>query len=122
MRLITTTLLAMSALSAAAAPWKSISAQDVIRKLNLVPNVEKGYYIQTFVDPGTINNRSYSTAIYYLLEGNVGASIWHKVDTVEVWHHYVSTLHPCVDSATNSTRPEPPLHSSYLGTMAPRPK
>lgn len=64
------------------------SAQEVIQKLNLTANVEKGWYIQTYEDAGTVNNRSYSTAIYYLLEGSVGASYWHKVDATEVWHHY----------------------------------
>jgi predicted cupin superfamily sugar epimerase len=62
------------------------SAQDVIQALNLTANVEKGYYIQTYEDPGLIGNRSYSTAIYYLLEGSVGASYWHKVDATEVMH------------------------------------
>ena len=67
------------------------SAQDVVQALNLTANVEKGYYVQTFVDPATVpgGNRSYSTAIYYLLEGAVGPSVWHEViDAAEVWHHY----------------------------------
>ncbi|ROW01725.1 hypothetical protein VSDG_02128 [Cytospora chrysosperma] len=65
-------------------------AQDIIDKLNLIPNEEKGYYIQSFEDNYTIPclNRSASTAIYYLLEGTDGESIWHRVDAVEVWHYY----------------------------------
>ncbi|EOA85020.1 hypothetical protein ACJQWK_06324 [Exserohilum turcicum] len=67
----------------------SRSAQEVIAQLNLEPNPEKGYYRQTFEDSGKNNNRSYSTAIYYLLEGEVGASYWHRViDAVEIWHYY----------------------------------
>ncbi|ORY01054.1 cupin family protein [Clohesyomyces aquaticus] len=68
------------------------SAQDVIQTLNLTANVEKGYYIETFADQAKINNRSYSTAIYYLLEGKVGPSYWHRVDAPEVWHHYAGAL------------------------------
>jgi predicted cupin superfamily sugar epimerase len=64
------------------------SAQEVIQKLNLTANVEKGWFIQTYEDPGTVDGRSYSTAIYYLLEGSVGASYWHKVDATELWHYY----------------------------------
>jgi predicted cupin superfamily sugar epimerase len=65
------------------------SAQDVVKKLGLIPNEEKGYYIQTFEDDLKVaNNRSASTLIYYLLEGKVGSSYWHRVDSVEVWHYY----------------------------------
>lgn len=71
-------------------PVNERSAQDIIDKLNLIPNEEKGYYIQSFEDNYTIPcvNRSASTAIYYLLEGTEGESIWHRVDAVEVWHYY----------------------------------
>ncbi|KAI1749958.1 RmlC-like cupin domain-containing protein [Xylaria castorea] len=66
------------------------SAQDVVAELGLAPNVEGGYYLETFRDdrllPGT--NRSVSTAIYYLLEGPNAPSVWHRVDAAEVWHWY----------------------------------
>jgi predicted cupin superfamily sugar epimerase len=65
------------------------SAQDVIKQLGLAPNVEKGYYIQTFEDDLVVlGNRSASTAIYYLLEGKDGPSRWHRVADVEIWHYY----------------------------------
>ncbi|KAI0015439.1 RmlC-like cupin domain-containing protein [Xylariomycetidae sp. FL0641] len=64
------------------------TAQEVIDQLKLIPNDEKGYYVQSFEDPYVINNRSASTAIYYLLEGPAGSSYWHRVDAVEVWHYY----------------------------------
>ncbi|ETS85559.1 hypothetical protein PFICI_03584 [Pestalotiopsis fici W106-1] len=65
------------------------SAQDVVQQLQLAPNPEKGYYIQTFEDPARVNNRSVSTAIYYLLEGSAGQSVWHRLlDAAEVWHYY----------------------------------
>lgn len=66
------------------------SAKSVIKELNLQPSSEKGYFIQTFQDPVTTgtSNRSASTAIYYLLEGASGHSLWHKLDAAEVWHYY----------------------------------
>jgi predicted cupin superfamily sugar epimerase len=70
-------------------PIDQHSAQDVIKQLGLVPNVEKGYYIQTFEDSTVVlGNRSASTAIYYLLEGKDGPSRWHRVADVEIWHYY----------------------------------
>ncbi|KAK0747234.1 RmlC-like cupin domain-containing protein [Apiosordaria backusii] len=67
------------------------SAAEVIAALNLIPNVEQGYFVETFRDnysTDAATNRSASTAIYYLLEGKVGWSAWHKVDAAEVWHYY----------------------------------
>lgn len=69
-------------------PVSARPAKDVIARLGLIPNPEKGYFTETFRDPDTINNRSVSTAIYYLLEGSAGSSVWHRVDAVEVWHYY----------------------------------
>lgn len=80
---------AISLLGVSALHRDGPSAQDVIDRLHLEPNPEKGYYRQTFEDAGNVNNRSYSTAIYYLLEGEVGPSYWHRVvDAVEIWHYY----------------------------------
>ncbi|KAI0902095.1 RmlC-like cupin domain-containing protein [Annulohypoxylon nitens] len=78
-------------------PINQRSAAEVIAQLNLIPNDEKGYYVQTFEDPesvirtaanGTQSTRSASTEIFYLLEGSSGNSYWHRVDAVEVWHYY----------------------------------
>ncbi|KAL1794095.1 hypothetical protein ACET3X_007516 [Alternaria dauci] len=76
-------------LGVSASCHEGTGAQDVIAKLGLEPNPEKGYYRQTFEDAGRSGNRSYSTAIYYLLEGQAGPSYWHRVtDAVEIWHYY----------------------------------
>ncbi|KAI4861887.1 RmlC-like cupin domain-containing protein [Hypoxylon rubiginosum] len=76
-------------------PMDQRSAAEVVAQLNLVPNDEKGYYVQTFEDPDQVirtgsdnGTRSASTEIYYLLEGAAGSSYWHRVDAVEVWHYY----------------------------------
>jgi len=65
------------------------SAQEVVKKLNLVPHPEKGYYLETFRDASaSSSDRAHSTAIYYLLEKGV-ISHWHRVlDAVEIWHYY----------------------------------
>lgn len=69
-------------------PIAKYTAQEVIEQLDLIPNEEKGYWTQTFEDPHSVNNRSVGTAIYYLLEGSEGHSIWHRVDATEIWHYY----------------------------------
>jgi uncharacterized protein len=62
--------------------------QEVVKQLNLSPHPEKGYYLETFRDSVTNNERADSTAIYYLLEKDV-ISEWHRVlDAVEIWHYY----------------------------------
>lgn len=70
-------------------PSTKRSAQEVITQLSLTPHPERGWYIQAFEDPEKTNNRSASTAIYYLLEkGEI--SYWHRVlDATELWHYYL---------------------------------
>ena len=64
-----------------------MSADGVIRRLDLKPHPEGGYFRETFRDPLGFNNRAYSTAILFLLkQGEV--SRWHRVDAAEVWHFY----------------------------------
>ncbi|KAK4212741.1 cupin superfamily protein [Rhypophila decipiens] len=71
-------------------PIQSHPASSIITLLNLTANPEKGYFTQTFLDPDVVpgTNRSLSTAIYYLLEGREGQSLWHRVDQAETWHFY----------------------------------
>lgn len=64
-----------------------LTADEVIRLLDLKPHPEGGYYRETFRDDRPLDGRSHGTAIYYLLEvGDVSA--WHRVDAAEIWHHY----------------------------------
>ncbi|KIL87499.1 hypothetical protein FAVG1_09205 [Fusarium avenaceum] len=71
-------------------PISQCSTEQVIDLLNLEPSTEKGYFIETFKDPTNVpgTNRSTSTAIYYLLDGAAGQSLWHTLDAAEVWHYY----------------------------------
>ena len=65
----------------------AMTAAQVIAALGLQPHPEGGHYRETFRDPRTVEGRSVSTAIYYLLDvGEVSA--WHRVDAAEIWHWY----------------------------------
>lgn len=71
-------------------------AADIIARLGLEPHPEGGHYRETFRDQNTdADGRSVSTAIYFLLARGE-RSHWHRIDAVEVWHHYAGaplTLH-----------------------------
>ncbi len=62
-----------------------MTADDVVRLLDLKPHPEGGYFRETFRDAD--EPRAASTAIYYLLKAGE-RSHWHRVDAVEVWHWY----------------------------------
>ncbi len=62
-----------------------LSAEDVIRLLELRPHPEGGHYRETFRDERG-GERAASTAIYYLLAAGE-VSRWHRVvDAAELWH------------------------------------
>ena len=76
-------------------PAASASARAIIRTLKLQPHPEGGHYRETWRDkPGKAGRGrdkrkpcGSGTAIYYLL--NRGEeSRWHRIDAVEIWHHY----------------------------------
>lgn len=65
-----------------------MTAQDLIKALQLQPHPEGGWYAETWrssaQSPG---QRAAGTAIYYLLEAGQ-TSHWHRVDADEAWHFY----------------------------------
>ncbi len=62
--------------------------EEIIRLLDLAPHPEGGHYRETFRDARLVENgRAASSHIYYLL-GVGETSEWHRIDAVEVWHHY----------------------------------
>ena len=68
----------------------NLSADEIIRLLELQPHPEGGHYRETFRDSQRIDTgsgRAASTAIYFLLQAGE-ISRWHRVDAVEVWHWY----------------------------------
>jgi uncharacterized protein len=69
----------------------SLSAADIIARLELKPHPEGGHFRETFRDPRTDESgRSFSTAIYFLLaRGEHSHS--HRIDAVEIWHFYAGS-------------------------------
>lgn len=66
----------------------SLSAADIISRLDLKPHPEGGHYRETFRDTRLVDGRrAASTAIYFLLARGE-RSHWHRVDAAEVWHYY----------------------------------
>jgi predicted cupin superfamily sugar epimerase len=65
----------------------NLSAQDVIRLIDLKPHPEGGHFRESFRDVRQVEGRAASTAIYFLLARGE-RSHWHRVDAVEVWHWY----------------------------------
>ena len=57
-----------------------MTADEIIKALDLNPHPEGGHFRETFRDAA-------STAIYYLLKAGE-RSHWHRVDKAEAWHFY----------------------------------
>lgn len=69
----------------------SVDADEIIRRLDLAPHPEGGYYRETFRDTVLLpGGRAAATAIYYLLRAGE-VSRWHRVDAAEVWHWYAGS-------------------------------
>ncbi|KAI4344627.1 hypothetical protein L6164_011831 [Bauhinia variegata] len=77
----------------------SLTSSEVIAKLNLQPNPEGGYYVETFRDdsvhleksqlpPEYKVDRPVSTCIYFLLPAG-SVSRLHRIPCAEAWHHYM---------------------------------
>ncbi len=67
-----------------------LTADEIIRLLDLAPHPEGGFFRETFRDRATLPGsatRALSTCIYFLLPGGI-VSRWHTVDAVETWHWY----------------------------------
>ncbi|MDX1737416.1 MAG: cupin domain-containing protein [Alphaproteobacteria bacterium] len=61
--------------------------EQIIKKLDMKPHPEGGWYVETYREGGP-EKRGSSSAIYYLLEAGQ-YSHWHRVlDADEVWHWY----------------------------------
>ena len=63
-----------------------MQADEIIALLGLEPHPEGGHYRQTWVEE-TTQGRPAGTCIYFLLKAGE-RSHWHRVDAVEIWHHY----------------------------------
>jgi len=63
------------------------TADALIARLGLAPHPEGGFYRETWRDHGPDGARGHGTAIYFLLRAG-DRHRWHRVDAVEIWHHY----------------------------------
>lgn len=66
----------------------TLDAETLIALLGMKPHPEGGHYAEVFRDADTDETgRARSSAIYFLLRQGE-RSHWHRIDAVEVWHHY----------------------------------
>lgn len=70
-----------------------MQVSNLVKRFNLLPHPEGGYYSETYRSEQSVLSvasgleRSASTAIYYLLD-NGAYSAWHRIASDEVWHFY----------------------------------
>ncbi len=64
-----------------------MTADQIIKHLNLAPHPEGGHYRQTWIAQSNDGTRPAGTAIYFLLKAGE-SSHWHRVDAAEIWHYY----------------------------------
>ncbi|WP_373058147.1 cupin domain-containing protein [Zunongwangia sp. H14] len=71
-------------------------AREIIKKLDLKPHPEGGYFRETYRSkeeieeahlPGFDSKRNFSTCIYFLLTSST-FSAFHKIKQDEIWHFY----------------------------------
>ena len=75
-----------------------ITAESIIKQLELISHPEGGYYKENYRSKGQIatsslwkdakESRNYSTGIYFLLKENQ-FSAFHRIKQDEMWHHYL---------------------------------
>ena len=71
----------------------TMSAKEIIHKLNLIPHPEGGFYKETYRSHQTVlnekkENRHVCTAIYYLLQDE-GRSLFHRIRSDELWFFHL---------------------------------
>jgi predicted cupin superfamily sugar epimerase len=62
-------------------------AEALIAALGLAPHPEGGHYREIYRHRPADAGRGAATTIYYLLKAGE-RSAWHRIDAVEIWHHY----------------------------------
>ncbi len=66
---------------------ESTTAEQLVRRLELAPHPEGGFYRETWRDRPMDGGRGVGTAILFLLPAGV-ENRWHRIDAAEIWHHY----------------------------------
>ena len=64
-----------------------MTADELIAQLGLMPHPEGGWYRERFRHVPEGGGRGDATAIYFLLKAGE-RSHWHRIDAIEIWHHY----------------------------------
>jgi predicted cupin superfamily sugar epimerase len=91
-----------------------MDAAEIIETLGLVPHPEGGWYRETWRhDETDAAGRAKGTAIAFLLVADQW-SHWHRVDAVEIWHHYAGDALELWMAADERTHPEVHLVGSDL--------
>lgn len=96
-----------------------MTADDIIRALELRPHPEGGFYRETFRDAPGADGRAASTAIVYLLRRGE-RSHWHRVDAAEVWHWYAGGPLRLMTSADGRTVRDHRLGGDIAGGERPQ--
>jgi predicted cupin superfamily sugar epimerase len=97
-----------------------LTAEEVVRRLDLKPHPEGGFYRETFRDTRVDGEgRAVSTAIYYLL-GLGEVSEWHRVDATEIWHHYAGAPMVITLSANGHDAQAHHLGTDFMRGQAPQ--
>ena len=84
----------------------SLTADEIIARLNLAPHPEGGYFCQTWIsDVLLADGRASGTCIYFLLKAGE-RSHWHRVDATEIWlfHAGAPLVLSTADSDTGPVR------------------
>jgi predicted cupin superfamily sugar epimerase len=69
-------------------------AQELIERLGLIPHPERGYYVETYRAPLSVEGvphggpRAASTAIYFLVTGAQPTTYLHRLRSDELFHLY----------------------------------
>ncbi len=68
-------------------PFSKGEVQNIVKRLDLKPHPEGGFYRETYRSAGKFGDKNHSTAIYFLLTpGNFSAL--HRIRSDEAWHFY----------------------------------
>ena len=88
------------------------TAREIIRRLELQPHPEGGWYRQTWVGP-EVGGRASGTAILFLLQAGE-RSHWHRVDADEIWLWHAGA--PLILSLGQTVAQDLRLGPEVLGT------
>ncbi len=91
-----------------------MTPKDLIAHLALDPHPEGGWYRQTWIADQQGDTRAAGTAIYYLLDAGE-RSHWHRIDSAEIWHHYMGGAVRLLLSPTDGGPVTPHLLGPQIG-------